>query len=505
MTNNVGVGDLAAARSKIEALRLGLGAQLASVRTAAGISQPQLGQALDRTRSFVSKVEHGVRRMPAELWTIADEVCAAQGVLITAHAELVQAEADYRARRRASHPQVQPTSAQLDPVLAGVGSAGCQDVVWPSETLVSGKLAGELMAVVTKLARLVGRRDAIRLAGSVLAAVGLSDLDSDEYIRVAQAVESARRIDAHVIDNFMIMLTVCKRQEDTLGPREVLDTVKAQHAIVRRLIRQGDCPDKLRKPLHLVDSTMAATIGGYLNNMLQPEAAGRYFAHARKAAHHAGNPTCAAYAAINTSFTAFQRGDIPTALDTAAAARSLAARTDDPRLKALAEEQAAGAYALDNQYMPCMRACDRAHDLLATANGSASDSPAYWVHEGTLGSKTSTFLALLDKPHDAVEAAHTAQTRINPTYIHLYTRCQVRLGHALALSHDITHATHVLGDAANQARLSPRLTQELHTARALLQPWATTHAVKTLDEQLEACGLMPIMTLRPGTHTTTAT
>ncbi len=491
------LGDLVTEQARVDALRTGLGGQLASVRTQAGISQPQLAHALSRTRSFISKVEHGVRRMPEALWKIADELCDAHGELITSHSQLTQAEADYRTRCRASRRQAQSTSPSLDarhntiwsPV--GVGPAGHGDVVWPPETLVSGKLAQELMAVVAKLARLVGRREAIRLAGSVLAAVGLSDLDSDGYMRVAQAVKSPRRIDAQVIDNFRIMLAVCKRQEDTLGPREVLDTVKAQHAIVRRLIVQSDCPDKLRKPLHLVDSTMAATIGGYLNNMLQPEAASRYFAHARKAAHYAGNPTCAAYAAINASFVAFQRGDTPTALDTAAAARSLATRTGDPRLKALAEEQAAGAYALDKQHTACMRACDRAHDFLTTVNGSAPDSPAYWVHEGTLGSKTSTFLTLLGKPREAVEAAHTAQARINhTTYIHLYARCQVRLGHALALSHDINEAARVLVDITSHASLSSRLTHELHTARALMQPWAATHAIKTLDDQLRACGLL---------------
>ncbi len=337
----------------------------------------------------------------------------------------------------------------------------------------------------------MGRREAIRLAGSVLAAVGLSGLDGDEYTRVAQAVASPGRVDAHVIENLTIMLAVCKRQEDTLGPREVLDTVIAQHAIVRRLL-QGDCLDKFRKPLHLVDSTIACTIGGYLIDMGQFEAASRYFARARRAAHHASNSTCAAYAAINTSFAAFQRGDTPTALDTAAAARSLAARTEDSRLKALAEEQAAGAYALDNQYIPCMRACDRAHDLLAntTIGGVSADSPAYWVHEGTLSSKTSTFLTLLGKPREAVDAATMAQTRFNRTYVGLYARCQVRLGHALVLDKDITQAAQVLGDAASHASMSPRLATELHTARTLMQPWQNTHAVKTLDAQLEACEIM---------------
>jgi hypothetical protein len=111
----------------------------------------------------------------------------------------------------------------------------------------------------------------------------------------------------------------------------VLDTVLAQHGLVRRLLA-GDCPEKLRTPLNLVDSNMAATIGGYLIDLDQPEAASRYFAHARQAAHNAHNTAYATYAAINTSFAARLRGDTPAALDSAAASRSLAARTDDAQL-----------------------------------------------------------------------------------------------------------------------------------------------------------------------------
>lgn len=496
-------GDRAAQQTRLEVLRAGLGARLATYRIAAGISQPQLGQALDRTRSMISKVEHGTRRMPAELWRIADDLCAAGGVLITAHTELAHAETSYRTRGRTPrlHPAAGQIEAQTDThdVEATCGwvpprHPRDQDAVaWSQKAPVGEQLARELMAVVTRLARSLGRREAIRLVGSVLAAAGLSGLGGDEYTRVAQAVDSPRRVDAHVIDNLVVMLAVCKRQEDKLGPCEILETVMAQHAIVRRLLHAGECPDKFRKPLHLVDSTMACTIGGYLIDTGHPQAASRYFDRARRAAHHAHNPICAAYAAINTSFAAFQIRDTPTALDTAAAARSLAARTNDARLQALAEEQAAGAYALDRQYTPCLRACDRAHDLLAgtSIECAPTDSPAYWVHEGTLSSKTSTFLALLGKPHEAVEAANLAQTRFNRTYIGLYARCQVRLSHALVLDKDITQAARVLGDVASQACLSPRLTTELHTARALMQPWHNTHAVKTLDDQLEACGLTP--------------
>lgn len=317
------VGDLATQRANLEVLRSGLDTQLASLRTAAGISQPQLAQALGRTRSFISEVEHGIRRMPAKLWSIADELCGAEGVLFAAHTELTRAEQEYRTRCRTSRLPVpqQPASARLDLdrstwlVPAVVGSTACQDVVWSPETLVARELVEELVQVVKKLARSVGRREAIRLAGSVLAAMGLSGLlDADEYTRIAEAVVSPSRVDAQVVKNVAVTLAVCKRQEDKLGPRQVLDTVIAQHGLVRRLL-VSDCPENLRKPLNLVNSNIAATIGGYLIDMGQPERAARYFAHARQAAHNANNTVYAAYAAINTSFAARLRGDTPTALD----------------------------------------------------------------------------------------------------------------------------------------------------------------------------------------------
>ncbi|MEO7195038.1 MAG: hypothetical protein ABIZ05_09465, partial [Pseudonocardiaceae bacterium] len=210
------------------------------------------------------------------------------------------------------------------------------------------------------------------------------------------------------------------------------------------------------------------------------------------AGHEARNPASAAYAACSASYAAFLSGDTPTALDTAAAARSLAARTDDTRIKARAELQAAGAYALDGQHGPCMAACALAQEFLASATAGAPESLAYWLHEGTLDGDRSTFLIMLGKPRQAVEAATNALARYDHTpYVHYYAHCEVRLGKALVLAKEIHEAARVLGDAASLAHLSARLTAELHTTRALLQPWENTHAVTTLDAQLETYRLRP--------------
>jgi transcriptional regulator with XRE-family HTH domain len=501
-------GELAAERARLQVLRRALGAHLATCRIAAGVSQPRVGRAVGRTRSMISKIEHGTRALPAALWKIADEVCGAQGVLVAEYQALARAERDYRDRYRTHRHQTQARRARAGAVLSwpvfispavllysGEGA-------WPQITLASvdggcAEVVEELMAVVGRLVRLVGRRGAMQLAGSVLAAAGLCGLDDEEFTRLAQAVDSPQRVDAQVVNNLGAMLAYCKRLEDKLGPCQVADTVTAQHRLVHRLL-DGGCPEPLRKSLRLVDSNMASAIGGYLLDMGHPAEAKDYLAHARKAAHDAGNPAYAAYAAINSSFAAFLRADTPAALDGAAAARSLAARTDDARLKALAEQMAAEAYALDGQYGPCMAASARAHDLLTTTHGGAPESPAYWVDHGMIDTNHSTLLVLLGKRQHAVEAARTALAHFDRTYVRLHAVCEVRLGHALILCNEISEATHVLGNATPHAHLSPRLTAELHAARALLHPWNNTPAVKTLDAQLEIYQLHPATPSAPG-------
>lgn len=129
--------------------------------------------------------------------------------------------------------------------------------------------------------------------------------------------------------------------------------------------------------------------------------------------------------------------------------------------------------------------------MLTNATVGSADSPAYWVHHGTIDSHRSTFLSLLGRPKEAVEAASNALARFDRTYVHNYALSEVRLGHALVLSAEIPEAARVLGDAASHANLSPRLTADLHTARALMQPWENTPAVTTLDTILKSCGLLP--------------
>lgn len=190
-------------------------------------------------------LQSGARRPhdAAELWTIADEACGAEGALAAEYTALAQAERDYRDQCRTERRRRQVHQAGVQAQVAAPGTSpavlgGGEVEAWPDMTLASVKLAEELMAVVSKLVRMLGRRDAIRLLGGALAAAGVSGLDPDQYARLVHAAEDSRRVDAHVVTNLAVTLAHCKRQEDMLGPSEVLDTVVAHIGS-----RAGSCAD----------------------------------------------------------------------------------------------------------------------------------------------------------------------------------------------------------------------------------------------------------------------
>ncbi len=478
-------------RAELDRSWVELGQRLAASRRAARLSQTALGGLIGCVRSTVSHIERARRRSDRTFWTLADQHCRADGVLLAAFDALQAAEADYRARC-----EVQQARAELDRLTASRAPAGPPEgpldpntVETCTELGVSGELADALLRLIERLAGLIGRRELLRLMrwATTTAAGGLISLD--EWDRLAAVIEAPRRVDAQTIDTLSTFLGHCKHQEDALGPSMVLDTVLAQHGLVRRLL--PECPARLRPRLLSLHSDMAASIGGHLVDFNNHDRAQHYFRDARIAGHEAGDRVHAAYALSCASFSAYLRGETCTAMDTAAAARNLAARTDDALVKAVADQRAAAAHALDGQYAACLAAYSRAREGLAAAVPGA-ESPAYWVHSGMIDGQLSGYLVALGRPREAVEVAQAAVGRFDPSFRGLYAHCQVRLATALVLCEEIDEAARILGAAAGTASTSPspRLTADLRTARARLQPWQGTHAVTTLDAQLAACGLL---------------
>jgi len=175
----------------------------------------------------------------------------------------------------------------------------------------------------------------------------------------------------------------------------------------------------------------------------------------------------------------------------AAAAQSLAGKTDDVLLRACAAERAGTAEAIDGQYKECMTAFDQALVGLALPAGRRSpESPAYYFDEGVVASKQSDCLLRLGKPAEATASAERALLLFDNSFTHGLAYCILNLGTARLLSGEVEEAARVVGEGALlAARIrSARLTGEVKTARGRLQPWHGRAAVKELDEGLRGMG-----------------
>ncbi|MGH3866107.1 MAG: helix-turn-helix transcriptional regulator [Pseudonocardiaceae bacterium] len=504
-------------------MRRVLGGQLAAFRQAAGLSQGRLAKATFCDRTSLAHIEKGRSRGDERFWTLADERCSAEGVLLAGfrawesarqdhevrarEALLAEARAKAEVLRAAAAPQPLPETmtGRPEPIAGGAptgdstlaqGFAGS-----PGFLGVAGSLAGKgneevVGQLVTLFCGWVGgmnRRELIELlgwaTGTVATSSGVGALDINEQERLVRAIVSPDRVDERVIDHLAAMHQFCKHQEDTLGSRAVLSTVLAQRHLVSGFL--ADCPATLRPRLLSVSSDMSTSIGWYFLELNDVDSAWDYYDKARAAAHEADNTELAIHALCYMSYAASWQGKAHTGIDLAVAAQSLASKTDDPLLRARVADKAARAYATDGQYTACMVECERAQDGLASAGQVPAESPSYWFNEGVLACDKSDYLLRLGKPREAVASASAGLALIDNSFVGGLAFCAIFLGKAYLESGEIDEAARVVGNAVSpisQIR-SERLVQELRTTRARMQPWQDTPAVKALDEQLAAHGL----------------
>jgi hypothetical protein len=106
----------------------------------------------------------------------------------------------------------------------------------------------QLVQFLMSWAHTMKRRGVLRTFGWVATAASVGHFpDSDERARVTAVLSNPGRVDAHTIEHFETVLWRCKRQDDGLGARGVLDTVLAQRSLLRSLL--PDCPASLQPRL----------------------------------------------------------------------------------------------------------------------------------------------------------------------------------------------------------------------------------------------------------------
>ncbi|MGH3952314.1 MAG: hypothetical protein ACRDSE_24900, partial [Pseudonocardiaceae bacterium] len=347
----------------------------------------------------------------------------------------------------------------------------------------------ELGQLLRRWAHSMDRRVALRLLGwAATAASAAATLDGDGYERVVSVFSGSSRVDTPTIEHIEAVLRSCNWQDRALGPHAALDTVLAQRHLVRSLL--PECPAPLRPRLLSVQSESSRLAGWLSFDLNQFDSAGYYYEDARALAHEAQNAERGAFVLCEMSHLATWRGMPRTGIDHAVAAGQWAGRAGDQQLRAYTFDVAARAYAADGQRDACLSALDAAHAALPAAGDDPAESVCSYDEAIHISIRGGCHLALHDSQR-AIDYSQQSLATLDPSAVRNVAFTRLELGTAYVQCEEIDEAARLLGDAGEIAagNSSARLTERLHQARAQLQPWQDTHAVRELDERFTTYGL----------------
>jgi tetratricopeptide (TPR) repeat protein len=341
------------------------------------------------------------------------------------------------------------------------------------------------------------RRNFLQLlsrASAVAGAVPLfGGLDQDMHERLIGVVRDPARVDAAVLDNIGRILHYCRRQDDSLGPHAVLDTVLAQTHLAQDILSGGP-PEQLRPRLLSLLAELHQCAGWLLFDLDDRESALRCYEKARREAHDAGNTALASYVLCTMSHLATWWGSPREGIDHAIAARGWAAQTDSARARVYAADVLARAYAEDGQHALAQRALEESQVELDAALRVDSDPqvPALYFYDQHVYWGTVAECALKRRdPVGAVAMADQAITGANQSAIrnnafHLLFRAegylqQREIEAACADLREVLSLMAINGSARVEVRLCK--------LRQRINPTVRTAALRELDERLAAYGL----------------
>lgn len=340
------------------------------------------------------------------------------------------------------------------------------------------------------------RRRTLMMWGLTSTVAGV--LDGDDIDRLARVRSGSLKLDAATIGHIEAVIHHCRRQEDTLGPDAVLDTVSAQGRLVRAVLPSAS--DELRERLLSLYANICRSIGWMLFNLNDFAGADHYFAQARTAAHQAENDALTSFILANWSQLATWRGDAREGVEHALGALAWGQRAGSSLLVSYACDVGARAYATivrhsssrASDYTACTRFLDQAGTDLATAGDTDSGRTLLHFYDEGLHKSTRT-LCLLDLGEitQALPLAQEAVDRIDPAFVRnlAFARLDLARAHIEARqTRDIDAASDEIAKAAQLSghNTSPRLISSVLEARSALDPWSTSAAVRQLDHQLAA-------------------
>ena len=468
------------------------GSELARWMRARETGVRELARRSGYTPSYISQLRAGKRMPSADAAADLDDALGAAGALAAA------APAPAREMSRAVM-RADSAAGQIAAILAALPGPG-----QPGLGALRDQEYDHLVQALAQWAAQMKRRDILAILGAAAtaacAAPLLDRLTPDEVRRMTAAAAGAARADAAMAGHVEAVLEHCMRQEDTLGPQVVLDTVLAQQRLVTTLLAgTGGALHGLL--LTLLANTCRFT-GWVLYNLNDFAGAAWYYGQARSAAHEADDDAMCAMVLANWSQLATWAGDPRLGVEHALGAVAWGQRAGSKILVSYGCDVGARAYAAvvrrsargerHADHAQAMRSLEQAHHELGKApDGDRGAGLAYFYDQGQyLATRTGCLLELGD-PQRALATAGQSLAAADPAFVRNVALTRLAMAGAYARLGEPGRACEQIAEAAGLAgrNSSPRLVRELTGTRRQLSPWNASPDVARLDEHLRGLGL----------------
>lgn len=468
------------------------GGELARWMQARNTGVRELARRSGYTASYISQLRAGKKMPSPDTATDLDDALGAGGALAAA------APAPARQVSR-TVMRADGAAGQIAAILAALPGHG-----QPGLGALRDQEYDHLVQALAQWAAQMRRRDILAILGAAATAACASPLldrlSPDEVQRVTAAAAGTARADAAVVSHVEAVLEHCMRQEDTLGPQVVLDTVLAQQRLVATLLAGtgGGLHDRLLALL----ANICRFTGWVLYNLNDFAGAGYYYGQARAAAHEADDDAMCAMVLANWSQLATWAGDPRLGVEHALGAVAWGQRAGSKILVSYGCDVGARAYAAvvrrsarrerRADHGQAMKSLEQAHHELDRApDGDRGAGLAYFYGQGQcLATRTWCLLELGD-PQLALATAGQSLASADPSFVRNVALTRLAMAGASAQLGEPGRACEQIAEAAGLAyrNSSPRLIRVLAESRRQLSPWDASPEVTSLDERLRGLGL----------------
>lgn len=292
------VGDMAREPEELTEMRRTLGAQLTTCRIAAELTQGQLAKAAFLDRTSVNHIEKGRTPGNHRFWTIADERCRADGVLLATFHALQAAKHEHEARIREA--QLAEVRAKADALRAtALSLVGRLDRPVTPETSASDALpAGTVEGnpcPATAEDQSMKRREAMGLAAKIAVGAGLTAADRAVLDAPVGSSPVPARIGQQDVARVEEMTRVFMARDKAMGGGSCRDAVLGYLNWAEQL-RRSTVSDSVRRSLNAALARLQNLAGWTSKDLCLFDSAARCDLRSLESAQLAEQPLLAAHA-----------------------------------------------------------------------------------------------------------------------------------------------------------------------------------------------------------------